>query len=58
MRLNGYKGFEDKVILDRAAKHTKNVMKLVRNVTCEDYSNDFENNSDELKFLIDKYACL
>lgn len=54
----GYLGFDDKYIIKKAADSTKKVMDLVRNVTDKSYSGQFEDNADELKFLIDKWAGL
>ena len=54
----GYMGFDDKFIIKKAADSTKKVMDLVRTVTDKSYSGQFEDNSDELKFLIDKWAGL
>lgn len=54
----GYLGFDDKYIIKQAANSTKKVMDLVRNVTSKDFSGEFEDNVDELKFLIDKWAGL
>jgi hypothetical protein len=58
MNKAGYLGFDDKFIIKKAVDSTKRVMNLVRTVTDKSYSGQFEDNADELKFLIDKWAGL
>lgn len=58
MKRSGFRGFEDKHIITTAANQTAKVVKLIRRVTSAEFQENFEDNADELKYLIDKWAGL